>query len=457
MQRFVGEIPDPRHGEALAVCAHSRFTAEDLLRSALDVDDAHGLFAWLRSRPFVEEGRLGAFPHDLARDVLDTDLRWRDRIAYEDLHRRIRAHIMDRIRGSRGRAQQRAATDLLFLHRLNPLMRGLHDWSTLDHAHVDRLVPGDAADVIALADAHQGTVQAALVAHWLTHQPGAFLVFRRADHLVGFSALLRLDLASADAIAGDPGAAAMLDYVLASDDPPRPGDAVTASRFLVDRERDQLPPSLTFTAMSVAHIIHALGTPGLALDLIGAFRSPEASAIFEHLDYRRAPEAEFDIDGQHHFVFTHDFRLDGPEAWLDTMGDRELEEDSRGHAPALAPEMALSKAEFAMAVRAALRDLHRPDALAANALVRLRVRLADGRPVDGPGLAGLLLVAAGSLAADPRDAKAHRAIDRTYVRPAGTQERAAEVLDLPFSTYRRHLARGIDRITDELWARRRAR
>ena len=43
-------------------------------------------------------------------------------------------------------------------------------------------------------------------------------------------------------------------------------------------------------------------------------------------------------------------------------------------------------------------------------------------------------------------------LDRTFVRPAPTQEAAAEVLGLPFSTYRRHLAAALDELADLLWA-----
>ncbi len=68
-------------------------------------------------------------------------------------------------------------------------------------------------------------------------------------------------------------------------------------------------------------------------------------------------------------------------------------------------------------------------------------------------LAGVIRDAVCSLRDDPRDAKLYRALDRTYVRPAGTQERAAEVLSLPMSTYRRHLARGVDRVVEWLWER----
>jgi len=44
-------------------------------------------------------------------------------------------------------------------------------------------------------------------------------------------------------------------------------------------------------------------------------------------------------------------------------------------------------------------------------------------------------------------------LDRIYLRPAGTQEGAAQDLDLPISTYRRHLARGLDRVVEWLWQR----
>jgi hypothetical protein len=43
-------------------------------------------------------------------------------------------------------------------------------------------------------------------------------------------------------------------------------------------------------------------------------------------------------------------------------------------------------------------------------------------------------------------------IDRTFVRAAPTQEAAAEVLGLPFSTYRRHLATALDELVELLWA-----
>jgi hypothetical protein len=100
-------------------------------------------------------------------------------------------------------------------------------------------------------------------------------------------------------------------------------------------------------------------------------------------------------------------------------------------------------------VKQALRDLGRDDLLGRNPLLGLRlVREAGGGPA---ALRAALTDTAGVLHGHPRDEKLFRAVDRTYLRPAPTQERAAELLGLPFSTYRRHLAQGVARIAARLW------
>jgi hypothetical protein len=60
--------------------------------------------------------------------------------------------------------------------------------------------------------------------------------------------------------------------------------------------------------------------------------------------------------------------------------------------------------------------------------------------------------AIGQIAREPRGDGLARVLDRTYRRGAPSQEAAAAILDLPFSTYRRHLASAIQRLTDLLWA-----
>lgn len=324
MHRFVGEIPDPRHREALAVCAHARFTTEDLLRSAMGVDDAGELFEWLRSRPFIEEGRYGLFPHDLARDVLDTDLRWRDRLGYQDLHTRIRAHFFARVRASTGVWQQQAAADIIYLHRLNPIMRPLFDWPRLGNVRVGRLTDRDHACVLEMTERHQGPVQAALAQHWLDRQPAGFRIFRVADEVIGFTASLRLHEADAADIAADPGAAALWDYAM-THSPPRAGETITATRFAVDRAHNQQAQA-SFEGLSVTHLVHTATTPGLTWDFIASWRSVDIEPMMNHIGYRRVRDAEFDIGDRRHFVFACDWRRLRWEDFVDMMGPRELDD-----------------------------------------------------------------------------------------------------------------------------------
>ena len=65
--------------------------------------------------------------------------------------------------------------------------------------------------------------------------------------------------------------------------------------------------------------------------------------------------------------------------------------------------------------------------------------------------AGCPCAAAEMLQSHPREQKLYQALKATYPHPAPTQEAAAELLNLPFGTYRRHLKSGIERITEILW------
>jgi hypothetical protein len=171
-----------------------------------------------------------------------------------------------------------------------------------------------------------------------------------------------------------------------------------------------------------------------------------------YIGFRRAADADFAVGDRRYGVFARDWRREGGLEWLERMGERELGGD--GPAPERdAPEpLALSQPEFAGAVRRALRSLRNPDELAANPLVRTRL-LRDSNGPAPDALRELVDEAVDALRADAREAKLVRALDRTYLHPAPTQEAAAELLGLPFSTYRGHLTRGVERVVDWLWQR----
>lgn len=117
----------------------------------------------------------------------------------------------------------------------------------------------------------------------------------------------------------------------------------------------------------------------------------------------------------------------------------------------------LSKREFEIALRDALKFLDRSEALRQNPLVHSRIvtektRGADATPKERSlVLQNLICETAIGLQGHPKRERAYRALRRTYLNPAPTQEKAAELLDLPFSTYRRHLAEGIALLAETLW------
>src|SRR5690606_15229290 len=180
--------------------------------------------------------------------------------------------------------------------------------------------------------------------------------------------------------------------------------------------------------------------------------------MFRHLNFQRATEADFEVGGWRYGVFAHDWRAEPVTAWLALMARRELTGDPHSARmaaqPLPAPLVVLSKPEFDAAVRQALRDYTRPDDLADNPLVRSRLvveRTGPQQPAET--LRALLREAADSLRANPRDERFYRALYRTYLEPAETQEAAVERLGLLFSTYRAHLGGGIGRVISWLWRR----
>jgi len=112
----------------------------------------------------------------------------------------------------------------------------------------------------------------------------------------------------------------------------------------------------------------------------------------------------------------------------------------------------LTRSDFESAVKDALRHYTQADLLAGNALLHARLL---ARPEPGPAttqaLRALLADTAKALFAGERDQRLYRVLDLTYLNPAPKQEAAAERLGLSFSTYRRHLTAGVDRLTEWLW------
>lgn len=452
LTRFVEVVPSSLHRRGLEVCGLARVTTEGLLRDALDLDDAHELFGWLRGLSFIDSGPEGLCPHDLARDTLDADLRWRDPDGYRRVFRSVRAHIHRSLTAARGHEQQRALFDEKFLFRHLPGILSPVDWESWGQHYPEPIRTGDRRAILDMVLRWEGPASAAIAEHWLDRQPEGFFVVRQQDgEPRGFLALLDLTRACAADIAADPGATAAWQFTQRHA-PPRPGEVVTHSRFVMDAEAYQ-DPSPTLNATPVLTLQRYLGAPALSWDFLTLAEPDRWDEYFAVADLPRAAGADFWIGDRRYGLFAHDFRQVPVDAWLELVTERALLQDFT-LAPAPRPALlVLSQEEFGGAVRQALRDLARPDLLVRNPLLRTRLlsdRAGAGEPT-AETLRAVLHDAAGVLREHPRDEKVWRAVERTYLRPAATQEAAAAALGLPFSTYRRHLTQGVARVVSRLW------
>jgi hypothetical protein len=342
--------------------------------------------------------------------------------------------------------------DLKFVFRNLPGVLSPVAWELWGQHYPEPARPEDAASILELVAAAEGEESAAIAERWLELQPAAFWVVRGEDDEVrGFVALLDVTVASDRDRRADPGAEAVWEYAHRCS-PRRPGEVITQTRFVVDREAYQ-GPSPAVNAIAVVTLQRYLSEPRLAWDFLTLHEPEPWDEFFALADFPRATGADFVVGGRRYGLYGHDFRRVPVDALMELWTERALAQDVALRPAAREDVLVLSQAAFTDAVRQALRDLHRPELLARNPLVRTRLGrdFARAGEPDAAALEGLLRAALDALRQHPRDDKLLRAVERTYLHPAPTQEAAAELLGLPFSTYRRHLAQGVDRIVAWLW------
>ncbi len=452
LEGTVDEAPSGGHRLALQATAHAAITTEPVLRAALPGAPEHQvsqLWQWLRGLPFVEDAQVGLRPAPLIRAVVEADLRRRDPEGYADLHGRLRTHLVEQLRRSADHpaTAQQAAEELLFLAR--PLLGDQPDGPEPDLRLLPTTAagPADVHDAVALARSVRGAGTG--LAHWLERHAEYLRVVRDdAGVLSGFGVRLPLQLAQPEDLAADPETAALLDHV-ERHAPARPGEQVLAWLFVLAPDAapgERRRVAATFRAWHLEDILLRGST---AWEFVVLDEKDTAWAeLLSNWDFDTLPG-----DGSGVVRFAHDWRRMGVELWLERTAVRELGEQLPDQTWDEAA--ALSYEEFTASVKQVLRDLHRPSALLRNPLLATGIararRRADPELRPDRVLRALVADAAQVLRVDPKSEHLFRVLDRTYLRPAPTQEKAAEILDLPFTTYRRYRDRAIARISDWLW------
>ncbi|QXJ25622.1 ATP-binding protein [Actinomadura graeca] len=449
LRTLVDTVPSPGHRAALEACAQVLGLTEPLLAAMLDRPGTAPLFDWLRDLSIIEHGTRGLYPHDLVREVLAAEARWRNPDGHAAAQRRAAAYYRAQFQRAEPAAQRNLLLDFAYLHRdrsvLKPFLGNLGPGGTdADTLQATAAADGDRPLLRSWVAAHEGAEAAALFDHWAARQPGGILVVRdEAGEPAGFSFQLAVeDMDDRDRRA-DPVAAAVAAH-LERDGGLSGPETARLVRFWMDRDAFQdISRVQTFITLQLSRSY--LSTPFLAGTFL-TFRDPDFWADgCGHLDYHRIPSADAEIGGRRYGVYGHDWRRVPPLAWLSLMADREARPPAAGEPP-------LDRTAFAEAVRAALRDLGRADGLRDSPLLRTSLADPPGGGTDrAAALRDTIHERAGLLEASPRDRRAFRALHHTYLRPAGTQQLAAGLLGLPMTTYRRHLLAGIERLTDLLW------
>lgn len=465
LEQFVQEVPSPLHRAALEVCALVRLTTEALLCETLAIPDAYELFNWLRGLSFIESRLQGIFPHDLAREAISADLRWRNPERYAELFGRARGYYCKRILQTQGSELERALFDYVFK---SPQVRQFFIWQD-NNLLTDTLRQSDRSVLMEMVTTHEGEASAQLLAHWLARQPQGVLVFRQSEEgtPLGFMMMLTLDEASLEDLQVDPATQAVWNYIQ-QQGALQLGEKATFCRFWMAADTYQAVSQIQ-SLIFIKIFRHCVTTPGLAF-IFTAIAQPDFWELFcTAANMPLLPETSFEVGGRRYGVSAHNYRvspvfndlLELP-AWAIAIappGEGEIRQ-GKGipipHSSLPLPNSPLSQSEFASAVHQALRDFVRPEALLHNPLARSHLVIeragTNTRAAERiAALQALLQEAVESLQRSPREAKFYRALDRAYLHPAPSQERAAEILDISIGTFRRHLKAGIVRVTEILW------
>lgn len=441
LPRLVGDPPSPAHRTALEVCAQADVTSEALLRVMMG-ERAAELFTWLRNQPFVESTASGLFPHDVVREVLVADLRWRDPDGFTALHQRMYQYLLGRVREASDAQVVQAMQALTYLQRAFGRLSETFEWNARGLVRELPCAPADQGRVVELAEEAEGAESAAIARFWLGRQPEAFSVYRstRTDDIVAFSATLRFSSSEGEDV--DPVVAAAWAHARAVE-PPRAGEYLSVARFHVDPETYQR--RLFGDIIRADHLAWSFtvmrddGFWNCHFELGGMMPTDTTPVIGDH-GYR---------------LFAHDWRTQSASAWVEEKTDALLASagaatlsPSGGTSPERVEHVVLSRPEFDAAVRDALRALWWPSELDANPLNRIRLVVEHGQ-----SLGDLLSRAVDALLEERGGDRRHQVLTITYSKDAPTQEAAARRLGMSFSTYRRHLAAAVKRVSDVLWSR----
>lgn len=456
LQLFVRQVPSPMHRAALEVCALVNLLTESLLAEVMGLEDASELFSWMCGLSFVSIGREGIYPHDIAREALSADLRWRHPDWNAELHLRSRQYYHRKLRDTAGEAQRRVLFDLLYLHRLNPVVKPFFDWQEAGSFWVDIANAHDLPVLRAMVQRHEGSESLTAFDFWAKHSAAQIWVWRDGSRQANaFVLKINTHELAAEKNMPDSAMRRLLEHQ-ASSLHLRQGEQMTVFRMWMANDTHQgvspLQSSIFLT------IVQYYFTPGLAVSMLAVVQPEFWKAAFSYGDLVHVGVLDFSVNGVPFGWYLHDWRVRPPLAWLDLMGKREVSAATEFDDETQQLQVVvLSETEFSENVAEALRHFHSNTPLLQNPLIRSKfvVQSSGTEATDAERIGVLkekILGVIKTIEESPVDGKYHRVLYRTFINPVGSQEKTADFLNMSFSTYRRYLQAGAQRVAEMLWA-----
>jgi hypothetical protein len=289
-----------------------------LLSDVVDAENASLLFEWLGEQSFVSSGPDGLWPHELVRDAIDEELRWRDPDGSRALQLAVNRHLVRQLQN--GLRNQHTIFELQYIERRSPVMQRFFDFAALGSISVKPAAAADASGIARLRDAGLPPGERKVFDHWRHHKATRTLTaHRRNGELCGVTQIVRLDGLDDLSTAADPVISAVrqeLGHALTD------GCTSLMSRFtLPEGERRPLNPAMN--ALQNSHFMLWATEPNLRFYVVAVMHPDQFAPLLEASRFQRVASCDRVVDGILIGCFVHDWQAEPWPEWR----DRRLLED----------------------------------------------------------------------------------------------------------------------------------
>jgi hypothetical protein len=313
IKRCVSGAPTPLHRAALEVSARARTTTVTLLADVVDPLQAPILFNWLSEQCYMNVGARGLSPHDLVRDVVDENLRWRDPEGSRELDGALNRCLLSQLRN--GRHDSHTAMELQFLERNSAVMKRYFEFGALGSVSIGAATTTDWDGIARLRDAGLPPKEKKMFDLWSGHPATRTFVARRPDGSVcGVTLILEIDRVDDVTADEDPIVSAvrrsLSQSLLGSD------GVSLMSRFTIP-EGDRREASPAMNALQICHLMHWATEHDLHLWIIVAHHPDHFAPLLAEMHFERMLGCDQTVGGMPVGCFVHDWKSEPWLVWRD--------------------------------------------------------------------------------------------------------------------------------------------